>query len=115
MKKVFPLYMETTENGYATGLAVNDFWCYEVEIGAYFNLGDRVTYKGKEWVISRSTAVMKSGSVTYEYILATEKSIRQNLLMNRRIAGSSLTGKVIDRTKDTARVHLDINGNTLLN
>ncbi len=108
VKKAFPLYMETTENGYATGLAENDFLCYKVETGAYFNLGDRVTYRGKEWVISRSTAVMKSGSVTYEYILATEKSIRQNLLMNRRIAGASLTGKVIDRTKDTVRVHLDI-------
>jgi phage baseplate assembly protein gpV len=108
VKKAFPLYMETTENGYATGLVENDFLCYEVATGAYFNLGDRVTYRGKEWVISRSMAVMKNGTVTYEYILATEKGIRQNPITNRRIAGASLTGNVIDRTKDTVRVHLDI-------
>ncbi|WP_276915823.1 phage baseplate assembly protein V [Aneurinibacillus aneurinilyticus] len=108
VKKAFPLYMETTENGYATGLAVNDFLCYEVETGAYFNLGDRVAYKGKEWVIARSTSIMKQGHLTHEYTLSPEKGIRQNQQGNQRIVGASLTGKVIDRTKDTVRVHLDI-------
>ncbi|MCI1696981.1 phage baseplate assembly protein V, partial [Aneurinibacillus aneurinilyticus] len=108
VKKTLPFYRETIENGYAAGLAVNDFLCYEVETGAYFNLGDRVAYKGKEWVIARSTSIMKQGHLTHEYTLSPEKGIRQNQQGNQRIVGASLTGKVIDRTKDTVRVHLDI-------
>jgi hypothetical protein len=68
-------------------LKENDFLCYQVENGAYFNLGDRVTYKGKERVIVGPTAVMKNGTLIYEYILASEKGIRQNLILNDPIAG----------------------------
>jgi phage baseplate assembly protein gpV len=46
--------------------------------------------------------------LTHEYTLSSEKGIRQNQQGNQRIVGASLTGKVIDRTKDTVRVHLDI-------
>jgi hypothetical protein len=108
VKKTLPLYMETTENGYAEGLNENDFLSYQVESEAYFNLGDRVIYKGKEWVIAGSTAVMKNGTLTYEYILASEKGIRQNLILNDLIAGASLEGKIIDVAKDTVKIHLDI-------
>ncbi|AMA73477.1 hypothetical protein ACH33_11830 [Aneurinibacillus sp. XH2] len=108
VKKTLPIYMKTTENDYAAGLSGNDFLYYRIESEAYFNLGDRITYKGKERVVAESTAVMKNGTMTYEYILASEKGIRQNLIFNDQITGASLEGKILDVAKDTVKIHLDI-------
>jgi hypothetical protein len=66
------------------------------------------TYKRKERVIAGSTVVMKNGTLTYEYILASEKGIRQNLVLNHQIVGASLEGKNIDVVKGTVRIPLDI-------
>jgi hypothetical protein len=75
VKKTLSFYMDTIER-YTGDLNENDFLCYEIETDKYFALGDRVTYKGKERVIAGSTAVMKNGTLTYEYIPASEKDLK---------------------------------------
>lgn len=86
VKKNLSEFMETSEN-YFAGLDEKAFMCHVVETDRYVNIGDRVTFKGKEWMVARSTAEMKNGILRYEYILVQEKGIRQNLIHNEALVG----------------------------
>jgi hypothetical protein len=74
------------------GLKENNFLCYQVESEAYFNLGDRVIYKGKERVIAGSTAVMKNGTVTYEGTAGGNRGDGERSSCRKWCGGSSGTG-----------------------
>ncbi|GED57625.1 contractile injection system protein, VgrG/Pvc8 family [Brevibacillus formosus] len=106
-KRLSP-YMETTENGYASGMSENDFLTYEVESGQVLQLGDRVNYQGKELVVAGSTTRIEHALLIHTYQLMPEAGIRQNPIRNDDICGAALEGKIIDIQKDTVKIHLDI-------
>ncbi len=106
-KRLSP-YMETTENGYVTGMSENDFLTYEVESGQVLQLGDRVNYQGKELVVAGSTTRIDHALLIHTYQLMPEAGIRQNPIRNDDICGAALEGKIIDIQKDTVKIHLDI-------
>ncbi|MED4355015.1 contractile injection system protein, VgrG/Pvc8 family, partial [Schinkia azotoformans] len=101
-------YRGTTENGFAPHLQENDFLINVVESRQYGNVGDRVTINGKEFVVSQVKASMKQGMLTYEYGLAIEAGIRQNLIYASSLKGSALKGSVIEVKKDHVRLHLEM-------
>ncbi|MCL6559915.1 MAG: hypothetical protein K6U74_14205, partial [Firmicutes bacterium] len=107
VKKSLGDYMKTVWD-YGDELDEEDVTCYAVESVSHYSLGDRVRFKGKERVVAQSIAEMKNGTLTYEYILASEKGIRQNPYQNKSIVGAALEGKIIDVAKDTVRLHLNI-------
>lgn len=85
-----------------------DFIGYQVESSSHLNIGDYVTFQNKKLRVAQSTAVMKQGILTFNYTLTLDTGVRQNLILNEKLSGASLPGKVIDREKDTVKVHLDI-------
>lgn len=86
----------------------DDFTYYEVESTKVLNLGDKIKVKGKILIISSIKAVMKDGILKYQYTLYPEKGIYQGIVLNESISGASIEGKVIDISKDTVKVHLNI-------
>ena len=101
-------YRGTTENGYAPQLQESDFLTYVVESNQCGNVGDRVTINGKEFVVAQVKATMQQGILTYEYGLAIEAGIRQNLVHASEVKGSAIKGSVIDVKKDQVRLHLEM-------
>ncbi|HHY72326.1 MAG TPA: hypothetical protein GX497_03705 [Bacillus bacterium] len=51
---------------------------------------------------------MKQGILTYEYVLAPEAGIRQNLIHHPSLCGGAIEGKIIDVAKDKVRVYHSI-------
>ncbi|HEX2953976.1 MAG TPA: hypothetical protein VHR47_08330 [Bacillota bacterium] len=100
-------YWELSEN-YLDNLMDSDFTYYLVETGHYYPLGARVTFKQVKFVVAQSTAMLKNGSLLYEYLLCPESGLKQKPRLNWQIVGSSLEGKVIATAKDQVKVHLDI-------
>ena len=100
-------YRETIEN-YAQQVQLADFQTYTIESNQHFNMGDRITIKNTELIIAQATATMKQGILTYEYVLAPEAGIRQNLTHHSSLRGGAIEGNIIDVAKDKVRVHLSI-------
>ncbi|WP_052410329.1 contractile injection system protein, VgrG/Pvc8 family [Paenibacillus durus] len=94
----------------AAGLEANvmDFTYYEVESAKWLQLGDNVTFRGKELAVAAAVSQLTDGAFRHTYTLRLEAGIRQPFILNERITGVSLDGKVIDLQKDRVRVHLDI-------
>ena len=100
-------YLNASSN-YDSELNEIDFIGYQVESISYLDIGDYVTFQKKKLRVAQSTAVMKQGILTFNYTLTLDTGVRQNLILNEKLSGMSLPGKVIDREKDTIKVHLDI-------
>lgn len=47
----------------------------------------------------------------FQYTAQPEKSIRQRLVRNLDLIGAAFTGKIIDVTQNTVKIHLDIDKN----
>lgn len=84
------------------------FLVYTVETGQAFNLGDKITYMGEPWRIGASIMYMDRGLLTFRYDLMKEESLRENRRLNMKIIGASLEGKILEVSKDTVRLHLDV-------
>lgn len=100
-------YQSATSN-YDSELSEIDFIGYQVESSSHLNIGDYVTFQKQKLRVAQSIAVMKQGLLTFNYTLTLDTGISQNLILNEKLSGASLPGKVIDREKDTVKVHLDI-------
>ncbi|MED4351069.1 contractile injection system protein, VgrG/Pvc8 family [Schinkia azotoformans] len=107
LAKDVAMYRKTIEN-YAQPVQVADFQTYTIESTQYFNMGDRVPIRNTELIVTQATATMKQGILTYEYVLAPEAGIRQNLIHHSSLRGGAIEGNIIDVTKDKVRVHLSI-------
>ncbi|MED4351062.1 contractile injection system protein, VgrG/Pvc8 family [Schinkia azotoformans] len=107
LAKDVTMYRKTIEN-YDESLQVADFQTYTIESTQYFNMGDRITIKNTEHIVAQATATMKQGILTYEYVLAPEAGIRQNLIHHSSLRGGAIEGNLIDVAKDKVRVHLEI-------
>ena len=106
VKKDLCYYMDTAEN-YNNELQESDFICYEIESEKFLNIGDKVSFQGKELIVGESIVVLDKAVLKYGYVLTAE-GIGQNLILNRSISGAALEGKIIDVQKDTVKIHLDI-------
>lgn len=100
----------SSEN-YIEGIDEKDFTYYKVETDAILNIGDSISFQGKNLFVSQSTAKIKDGVVVNEYLLTLEKGMSQNLILNKNIKGASIEGKVLEIKEDNIRVHLEIDEN----
>jgi len=62
----------------------------------------------KSVILVKSTAVVKKGILTFDYVFAPENGMKQNRINNILVTGASLEGKVIELKGDTLKVELDI-------
>jgi hypothetical protein len=107
LKKNLEKYEFTSQN-YSAGASEIDFTGYLVESNQVLDLGDRVKYQGVNLVVAEAAGAFQHGVLKYDYLLLLKDGLRQNKVVNQRLAGVSLAARVIDRQQDRVRLHLAI-------
>ncbi|WP_052091976.1 AHH domain-containing protein [Paenibacillus sp. FSL H7-0357] len=85
-----------------------DFTSYRVETRRWFGLGDTVQFQGQELRVAAAESRLMQGMLIHTYTLSPHSGIRENEIRNDELAGASLEGKILAVTKDTVKVHLDV-------
>lgn len=83
-------------------------FCYEVELQEYLNIGDTVIVNKIPFVVTKTLIQMKNGILLFTYRLQNSDSIKIKPIVNKRLQGISLPGKVIAVARNQLKVHLNI-------
>ncbi len=100
-------YRLITEND-GTDVSEADYTFCEFESTEHHELGTLVQFKGSAYVITARETHLDGGVLKFQYTAQPEKSIRQRLVRNLDLIGAAFTGKIIDVTQNTVKIHLDI-------
>ncbi|CAM5203397.1 hypothetical protein LSPH26S_03192 [Lysinibacillus sphaericus] len=100
-------YRLITEND-GTDVSETDYTFCEFESTEAYELGTSVQLKGKSYIITVREIHLEAGVLKFQYTAQPEKSIRQRLVRNLDLIGAAFTGKIIDVTQNTVKIHLDI-------
>ncbi|WP_445477719.1 RHS repeat-associated core domain-containing protein [Lysinibacillus irui] len=100
-------YRLITEND-GTDVREIDYTFCEFESTEAYELGTSVQLKGRSYVITAREVCLEGGVLKFQYSAQPEKSIRQRLVRNLDLIGAAFTGKIIDVTQNTVKIHLDI-------
>lgn len=77
--------------------SINNYWIY-----------DNILYKNILLTIVKKKTVYNKGMIFFTYWINTESGVRQNRVINEKIQGISIDGKVLDITGDRVKLHLSI-------
>lgn len=105
IRKKLGAYHDSKEN-HSAGAGEQDFIYYEIRTDGFYNIGDRVNFKGEKRVVCQSTAMIEGGLFRFDCVLAPASGIKQNPLFNSKITGVSIEGKVIAVERDHVKVSL---------
>ncbi|MFJ7888352.1 DUF6531 domain-containing protein [Lysinibacillus xylanilyticus] len=100
-------YRLITEND-GTDVSEADYTFCEFESTEPHELGTLVQFKGSSYVVTVRETHLDGGVLKFQYTAQPEKSIRQRLVRNLDLIGAAFTGKIIDVTQNTVKIHLDI-------
>ncbi|WP_053486142.1 DUF6531 domain-containing protein [Lysinibacillus sp. FJAT-14745] len=100
-------YRLITEND-GTDVSEADYTFCEFESTEPHELGTLVQFKGSSYVVTARETHLDGGVLKFQYTAQPEKSIRQRLVRNLDLIGAAFTGKIIDVTQNTVKIHLDI-------
>jgi hypothetical protein len=81
---------------------------FEIESTKEYKIYDKITYKKLEFVVVKKKVYIDKGIIAYKYNLLKEEGIRQDLIVNEKIQGASIDGKVLDIEGDRVKIHLSI-------
>ncbi|MEX3745997.1 DUF6531 domain-containing protein [Lysinibacillus xylanilyticus] len=101
------VYRLITEND-GTDVSEADYTFCEFESTEPHELGTMVQFKGSSYVVTARETLLDGGVLKFQYTAQPEKSIRQRLARNLDLIGAAFTGKIIDVTQNTVKIHLDI-------
>ncbi|UZM98279.1 hypothetical protein OL548_26735 [Lysinibacillus sp. MHQ-1] len=104
-------YRLITEND-GSDVSEADYTFCEFESTEAFELGTSVQLKGRPYIITVREVHLDDGVLKFQYTAQPEKSIRQRLVRNLDLIGAAFTGKIIDVTQNTVKIHLDIDKKT---
>ncbi|QPQ30160.1 DUF6531 domain-containing protein [Lysinibacillus sp. JNUCC 51] len=100
-------YRLITEND-GTDVSEADYTFCEFESTEPHELGTLVQFKGSSYIVTARETHLDEGVLKFQYTAQPEKSIRQRLVRNLDLIGAAFTGKIIDVTQNTVKIHLDI-------
>ncbi|ERI10664.1 DUF6531 domain-containing protein [Aneurinibacillus aneurinilyticus] len=100
-------YRLITEND-GTDVSETDYTFCEFESTEAYELGTSVQLKGRAYIITVREIHLDGGVLKFQYTAQPERSIRQRLVRNLDLIGAAFTGKIIDVTQNTVKIHLDI-------
>ncbi|KAG2882952.1 hypothetical protein PC115_g21794 [Phytophthora cactorum] len=92
----------------AVSVTEKDFTSYVLDTYRWLALGDTVLFHEEELKVAACDSRTVGGMLWHTVTLSPESGIRQNEIRNDDIAGAALEGKIIGVTKDTVKVHLDV-------
>ncbi|WP_334076230.1 phage baseplate assembly protein V [Paenibacillus sp. A14] len=90
------------------GVSQHDFVFYEVESPQVLDLGHEVEFAGKKLLVSEVGMLLEQGELKRRYTLAREGGLVVPKQYNSTIVGASVQGKVLAVSKDTVKVHLNM-------
>ncbi|MWC31265.1 hypothetical protein [Paenibacillus sp. MMS18-CY102] len=99
-------YRQSMMNG--DNLPSSEFFSYEIETGEKYVIGDRITFRNKQLVISEAGARMVGGLLRFTYRLSRTAGVRSERIHNHKLTGLSLSGKVLAVKGELVQLHLDI-------
>ena len=85
-----------------------DFICYDVVTRTSLALGDRVTYEGRELLVSRKKTELAGGEVIFTYRLAGRSYTRVPWEANPDYTGMSFAGSIVGTQGEQVEVSFDI-------
>ena len=85
-----------------------DFICYDVVTRTSLSLGDRVTYEGRELLVSRKKTELVRGEVIFTYRLAGSNYTRVPWEDNPDYTGMSFVGSIVGTQGEQVEVAFDI-------
>jgi len=100
-------YRLITEND-GTDVSEADYTFCEFESTEAHELGTLVQFKGSSYIVTARETLLEGGVLKFQYTAQPEKSIRQRLVRNLDLIGAAFTGKIVDVTQNTVKIHLDI-------
>ncbi len=107
VKKDLGKYLKLSKSG-IDELVEQDFMYYQVGTELPVNIGDIVPFQGKTLYVYRVNACMQKGVFLYYLTLTTKKGMTQPYQWHERIAGCSLSAKVIEIQNDQVKVSLEV-------
>lgn len=107
IKKDLKEYRIKSKN-YGGNLSEENLISYEITSYKILNLCSKVTFKKRKLCVSRIETEIVQGVLQNKYILKDIKGISTHKVMNNEITGASLSGSILDISKDTVKVKLDI-------
>jgi hypothetical protein len=100
-------YRRTKEN-YREEINELDYAMFEIIKNKYMFIGDKVVLNEINTIVGKSIIEIKNGVLIMKYTLMQEKGMAQNLIVNDKIKGLSIEGKVLDREANKIKIKLDI-------
>lgn len=73
-----------------------------------FEIGDKGTFEGAELYIRKKEIKMRKGVLCFHYELSTKNGMSCSKIFNKKMAGVSIKGKVLERVRDHLKIHLEI-------
>lgn len=107
VKKRMDLYQQALR-ARIPGVSQHDFVFYEVESPQVLDLGHEVEFAGSKLLVSEVVMMLEQGEFKRRYTLAREGGLVVPKQYNSTIVGASVQGKVLAVSKDTVKVHLDM-------
>jgi hypothetical protein len=107
VRKNLSRFRDSSMNG-NDNVEEDDFTYYEVETDRILDLGHQVEFRGKTLFVFEAHTQMKDSLLKHRYLLCPKNGMSQKPIYNEMIVGASVQGKVIAVSKDTVKVHLDI-------
>lgn len=109
VKKDIGQYKIKSENS-VKGLDENNFIVFEIESRELLELGNNVSFKGRNYIIGKVESTIINGMLTHKYTLCDKNGLKVRKIQNEKLSGLTLFGEVIDIEKDKVKVKLDIDG-----
>lgn len=94
--------------GSAAGYSKADFFYYDVESPQLCDLGWYTVFKGQPFIISEKYAILERGELIFTYRLGHPGLGWGKMLYNEKISGMTLLGEVLETSRETLKLKLDI-------
>jgi hypothetical protein len=97
--------------GYDSGYDDTDYFYYEIEKKAVFEIGSEIKYKDKTLYVREYEAYKEKEEILYKYKLCRKNGVWQSIINNRLLKGAVLEGIVLAVQGEELKVHLNIDEN----
>jgi len=94
--------------GSAAGYSKTDFFYYDVESPQLCDLGWYTVFKGQPFIIAEKSARLERGELIFTYRLGRPGLGWGKMLYNEKISGMTLLGEVLETSRETLKLKLDI-------
>lgn len=105
--KMLDEYRRIKENRWAD-VKESDFTVFQIQDYGVFQVGEGVKLSGKNLVIQSAYHILRDGILKNVYELKSKKGLKGLESYNTQIVGASISGKVVDVSRDKVKVDLQI-------